>query len=173
MKKAGDLLPSFMDEKVLTKAKGYSSLFSSWASVAGEKAACHSRIMELEKSVLLVEADHPGWVQILQTKQAYLLKTLQKRFPELSVKAISFRLCRDPASFAAASPPGSGKTEDAAAMTEDADFNAGENIQDKTLAAPAEPLSGGEDPYESIRDEAFRETLKRLERALKTGKKRS
>ena len=54
----------------------------------------HSRIVELEKTVLLIEADHPGWIQLLQTKQKELLNAVRRRFPEITFTGISFRLSR-------------------------------------------------------------------------------
>lgn len=99
MKKAGELLSSFFDEKTLERAQGYSEVFASWASVVKAQsipaAADHSRIVELERHVLLIEADHPGWIQLLQTKQRELLRALQRRFPDIT--GISFRLSRNPA----------------------------------------------------------------------------
>ncbi|MDR1985580.1 MAG: DUF721 domain-containing protein [Treponema sp.] len=98
MKKAGELLSFFFDEKTLDKAQGYADLFASWASVVKAHripaAVDHSRIVELERHVLLVEADHPGWIQLLQTKQRELLRALQSRFPDIT--GISFRLSRKP-----------------------------------------------------------------------------
>ncbi|GHV77576.1 hypothetical protein AGMMS49942_23970 [Spirochaetia bacterium] len=144
MKKAGDLLASFLDERVLKTARGYSELFSSWQSIAGDNIAAHSRIRELEHSVVLVEADHPGWIQILQTREKGLLDALRRRFPEQNITGISFRLSRE-------------RTE----------------LPDKEAvlsAAPEPAITGGEDtngdPYEKIKDEHFRETLKRLEESI-------
>ncbi|MHB9291834.1 hypothetical protein Holit_00920 [Hollandina sp. SP2] len=98
MKKAGELLSFFFDEKTLDKAQGYSELFASWASVVKAHripaAVDHSRIVELERHVLLIEADHPGWIQLLQTKQRELLRAFQSRFPDIT--GISFRLSRKP-----------------------------------------------------------------------------
>ena len=59
-------------------------------------AAQHSRICELERGVLLVEADHPGWIQILQTRQTELLSVVRRRHPEQDVRRIAFRLSRTP-----------------------------------------------------------------------------
>ena len=86
-------------------ARSTAGLFSSWAQVVAEvwpqgkygdipAAAVHSRIKELERGLLLVEADHPGWIQILQTKQQELLTAVRRRYPELDVRAIAFRLSR-------------------------------------------------------------------------------
>lgn len=78
-----------------------SGLFSSWEAVTTEAgisaAAAHSRVAEHERGIVLVEADHPGWVQILQTKQSRLLEILQMRYgKELEIRGIGFRLSRGP-----------------------------------------------------------------------------
>jgi predicted nucleic acid-binding Zn ribbon protein len=103
MRKAGDVLSAFFDEGTLEKAKKFGELFSPalWAGLLESNGLAqgvpHSRIVELEKTVLLIEADHPGWIQLLQTKQKGLLQSIQRRFPELSLTGISFRLSRFPA----------------------------------------------------------------------------
>jgi predicted nucleic acid-binding Zn ribbon protein len=105
MKKAGDVLSALFDENTLNKAKNYGELFSPtlWAGLLESsglaQGTSHSRIVELEKTVLLIEADHPGWIQLFQTKQKALLEAVQRRFPELSLTGISFRLSRSPANF--------------------------------------------------------------------------
>ena len=109
MRKAGDIIVSlFRDEfgdDFIESARSSTGLFSSWAQVVTElwsqgrdspedipAVAVHSRIRELERGELLVEADHPGWIQILQTKQAELLAAVQRRYPELDIRTIAFRL---------------------------------------------------------------------------------
>ncbi|GHV24465.1 hypothetical protein AGMMS4952_00100 [Spirochaetia bacterium] len=153
MKKAGELLASFFDERVLKTAKGYSELFSSWQYIAGDNIAAHSRIRELEHSVLLVEADHPGWIQILQTREKGLLDAIRRRFPDRNITGISFRLSRE----------GSGSLTDVQAgekvMVQTADSDVDNNDTENSKIA-------GSDPYEKIKDEHFRETLKRLEESI-------
>lgn len=106
MVKVGDLLSVILDEVTLKKAQEIHSLFSAWKALAGEQLAGHSRIVELEHAVLLVEADHPGWIQILQMKEAGLLAAVQRRFPELTINGIAFRLSRQLPT--PPKPPGSG-----------------------------------------------------------------
>jgi hypothetical protein len=100
VKKAGDLLSGFFDERTMNAAGQFSQFFSSWDAVTWEQrifsAAGHSQIVELERNVILIEADHPGWIQILQTKQEGLLAGFQRRFPSLAITGISFRLSRFP-----------------------------------------------------------------------------
>ena len=104
MKRAGELLSSFIsehfDRRFMEKARAYSEVFSSWAMMLKDQriaaAADHSRIVELERHVVLVEADHPGWVQILQTKQREILEALQQRFPAFNIRGIAFRYAAAP-----------------------------------------------------------------------------
>jgi len=98
VRKAGDILAAFFDEATMKKAKNYGELFSAslWSELLGKcglsQGFSHTRIADLNKAILLIEADHPGWIQLLQTKQKTLLELIQRRFPELTLTGISFRL---------------------------------------------------------------------------------
>ena len=98
MKTAGDILSLLFDKKFVEKAHGYSKLFDSWADITAKNgiasAAAHSRIKDLDRGIVLVEMDHPGWKQILQTKQSKLLNDFRYRFPELDISGISLMLGR-------------------------------------------------------------------------------
>ncbi|GHU73562.1 hypothetical protein FACS189450_13570 [Spirochaetia bacterium] len=160
MKRAGELLSAFFDEGLIKKAQGYSNLFSAWQKITAKcgipAAADHSRIRELERCVLLVEADHPGWIQLLQTKQQKLLSDAQRRFPDLTITGISFMLSREPP---AESIQGQMVAEPTTVMDQDEG-----SIPAETEAAANE---AGGDPLARITDEGLRETLRRLERDLK------
>jgi predicted nucleic acid-binding Zn ribbon protein len=156
MKKAGDLLSAIFDEKLMQKARDYSDLFSAWADITARQgiaaAAAHSRIVELERFVLLVEADHPGWIQLLQTKQRELLTAVQRRFPDLTITGISFRLSRMPLG------------EEKPAETHE-----GERPPPEEYVPPgeiSEPIESLADLYARIDDEDFKSTLKRLEKGI-------
>jgi hypothetical protein len=99
MKTAGDIISALFDERFMKKAQGYSKLFDSWEDITAKNgiasAAAHSRIKDLDRGVLLVEMDHPGWKQILQTKQSKLLNDFRYRFPELDISGISLILGRN------------------------------------------------------------------------------
>jgi len=100
VRKAGDVLAAFFDEATMKKAKNYGELFSTtlWSGLLEKcglsQGVSHTKIADLDKSVLLIEADHPGWIQLLQTKQKALLESIQRRFPEITLTGISFRLSR-------------------------------------------------------------------------------
>jgi hypothetical protein len=147
MRKIGELLAAFFDEDTLKMAQGYSDLFSSWKDIAGENLAAHSRITELERSVLRIEADHPGWIQILQTRQKGLLNRVRRKFPALNITGISFRLSRNPA------------------LPAQEDINEGQDTPPEAESAKTTPESVTEnlkDLYAKISDDELRETLKRI-----------
>jgi hypothetical protein len=159
MKRAGELLSVFFDEKLLRKAKDYSDLFSSWARITEKSgiaaAAGYSRLKEFERGLILIEADHPGWVQVLQTGEQRLLKNARRLFPELDIRGISFMLSRNfPAREEEACPEGvSGAVEPVFAGQEEPDNS---------------PERGPKtDVYEKIDDQQFKDTLKRLEQSLR------
>jgi hypothetical protein len=168
MKKAGDFLTAFLDEKLMKKARGYSDLFSSWPAIAREVEmpglADHTWIRELEKSLLLVEADHPGWVQLLQTKQQELLQALRRRFPEETLSGISFRLSRE-------GPRPIGQNTAASNITAPVEKDA----QAGTVVSPAPEQAAppGPDRQEKkyglgdIKNGQLREALGKLEKTLK------
>ena len=115
MRKAGDIISEIFRERFgsnfFETARSTADVFSSWNEIvaeiwpnAGEQgkdgmpaAASCSSVKSLERGMLIVEADHPGCIQILQTGQASLLSSVQRRYPELDIKGIAFRLSRKPA----------------------------------------------------------------------------
>ena len=52
----------------------------------------HSRIIDLKNNILLVETDHPGWIQTLRMYQKYILTGLKRGVPELKIASLAFRL---------------------------------------------------------------------------------
>ena len=113
MRKAGEIISilfkQHFGEDFVDNARSSAELFNSWEKtvcqvwpqVENKKneetpaAAVHSRIKELERGMLIVEADHPGWIQILQTKQSELLQVIQHKCPKLDIRGIAFRLSRE------------------------------------------------------------------------------
>jgi len=95
VKDIGSLLRAFFDEDKVRKGSQYVEFFSSWKSIVGPREASHSRVAEIEKGILVIEAEHPGWIQLLQLRQSSILATVQARFPELGLRGIAFRLQKD------------------------------------------------------------------------------
>src|SRR5574344_767508 len=79
-------------EKTLCSIKGAGSSLKPANQYEGQNLYAHSRILDLKNGVLLVEADHPGWIQLLQMHKNYILRGLQKASPNLKINTIAFRL---------------------------------------------------------------------------------
>jgi predicted nucleic acid-binding Zn ribbon protein len=150
MVRAGELLWMLFDERLAAEAQNMTRLFSSWKAVAIEEriasAVDHSRIAEFERNVLLIEADHSGWIQILQMKQQELLNNFQRRFPHMGVRGISFRLSRGP--IRQAEEPKKGIIEKPTEKKESA-------VQENEVFARFE------------KDETLKRIVERLEKSLK------
>jgi len=133
MRKAGDIISGLFKQRFgedfMENARLSAELFNSWEKTVCQvwprgddqksedipAAAVHSRIKELERGVLFVEADHPGWIQILQTRQAELLQAVQRRCPALEIRGIAFRLSREPGQAGRKEPAEAGIKEKAKA----------------------------------------------------------
>jgi hypothetical protein len=158
MKRAGEILSVFFNKNLAEKAQGYSDLFSCWEEITKKSGissvAPHSRIVELERAILLVETDHPGWIQILQTKQTCLLSTIIRRFPDLEIRGISFFLSRDPFSFSSHF-----RQDEKIFIPPSSDANFFEQNAEKTLNQN-EPR----EYFNRIENKEFLKTLKRLKK---------
>jgi len=152
VKKAGDLLGAFFDEGLIRSAQGYSAFFTAWKRIAGDHLAAHSRIVELEGTVLVIEADHPGWVQLIQMKRTVILETIRKQFPDLEVTAMSIKLGKD------------GPARELKRVRDSAPAPA----LPKAETEASEPDSDKvRDPYAKISDDSFKDILRRLENSIK------
>jgi hypothetical protein len=92
IKDISSLLNAFFNNETVRQGRHYAEIFGGWKQIAGERLSAHSRVVEIEKGFLIVEAEHPGWIQLLQLRQSELLDSVRRRFPELVLRGIVFRL---------------------------------------------------------------------------------
>lgn len=57
----------------------------------GEKLAQNTHVVDLKKGVLLVEANHSGWIQYLRMYQKYILTGFKKECPDIKINSLAFR----------------------------------------------------------------------------------
>ena len=73
-------------------------LFSVWKKVVtsvskvGQNLYDHSSVCELKNGILLIEADHPGWIQMLQMNSQYIIRGLKMYASELNICSLAFKL---------------------------------------------------------------------------------
>ena len=58
----------------------------------GERLAGNTRVIDLKNGVLLVETDHPGWIQYLRMYQKFILTGLKMNLPDLKITNLAFRV---------------------------------------------------------------------------------
>lgn len=62
------------------------------AKIDGSQLADHSKILEFKNGILVIETDHPGRIQLFQMYKNYIQTGINRKFPDLKVKNILFRL---------------------------------------------------------------------------------
>ena len=74
-------------KKIITSIKNYDS-----DSKLGQNLYEHSSVVEIKNNILLIETDHPGWIQMFQMRKKYILNGLKMYIPELKIESLAFRL---------------------------------------------------------------------------------
>ena len=155
MKRVGDVFSVLFDEGLMKKAKSYSTLFSCWRDLMEKNnipaAADHSWVKDLKRNVVWIEVDHPGWKQIIQTKQSKLLYDFRYRFPDMNICGLSILLCKNGSAE-------NGRTADTAEISHN-----DETEKSPVLVEVNEIQSSA---YDSIKDEKLKKILMQLEKRI-------
>ena len=96
IKSVSELLSSFFDQDLVKKGELYSGFGRSWKTIAGSRLGEHSRPVDIRRGILIVETEHQGWMQLLQLQQDKILEEIGRKFPDLKIRGIAFKL-GDPA----------------------------------------------------------------------------
>lgn len=78
--------------KVLSKIGYKEGVSDSENNFIGRRLAANSRVVDLKNGVLLVEANHSGWIQYLKMYQNFILKGLKWGCPALKISTLAFRV---------------------------------------------------------------------------------
>jgi predicted nucleic acid-binding Zn ribbon protein len=81
VRKVGDVLREFLKERGWPAEDPYAPLFRGWEQIAGRELGSRSRVVEVEDGVVVVEVDHPGWLQMLLLRKRSLLDAARKAVP--------------------------------------------------------------------------------------------
>jgi hypothetical protein len=156
MKRAGDIFSALFDHSMMMKADGYSALVSCWTDLMEKNgiaaAAAHSWIKSMDRGLVWIEVDHPGWKQILQTKEGKLVSDFRRRFPDMDISGIVISLAR----------PGSQPQPPAATVQAE---SAVQEASPPPYQPTTAPVTDGEG-YDAIQDDALKAVLMRLEQHI-------
>lgn len=92
IKSVSDLLSSFFDKDMARQGELYSGFGRSWKAIAGTRLGEHSHPADIRHGILIVETEHQGWTQLLQLQQDRILEEIQRRFPDLKIRGIAWKL---------------------------------------------------------------------------------
>ncbi len=92
MRKVGDILKDYLSERGWLTSNPYAPLFAGWNEVAGSSIAAHTRLVDVHAGVMIVEADHPGWLQMARMRKEALLSAARAVAPEARITDIRFLL---------------------------------------------------------------------------------
>jgi len=92
VRKAGDILRDFLKERGWPADDPYAPLFRGWEDIAGSELGSRSRVVEIEDGVIVVEVDHPGWLQMLSLKKRALLEAARTAVPNGRIEDLRGRI---------------------------------------------------------------------------------
>lgn len=95
MRKVGDILRDYLKERGWLAGNPYAALFTEWQRIAGESFAAHARLRDVRETVMIVEVDHPGWLQIARMRKEALLKAARAEAPNGQLTDVRFLLAAE------------------------------------------------------------------------------
>jgi hypothetical protein len=92
---ASEIVSSLFSSISGERLKEANEFFGSWKALVGDKIAAHSRVVDVDKGVVIVEVDHPGWNQQLSFIKKRVLAELGRKFPDLGIISMTVRVRPD------------------------------------------------------------------------------
>lgn len=90
--KIGDILEQALKNWDLgPKLRRYEAA-ANWEEIAGPQIAAKSRSKGMQGDILVIEVDHPAWVQELHLMKELLLKKLRAEHPQAKIRDLRFVL---------------------------------------------------------------------------------
>lgn len=103
MYRAGDLLKEVLARTGFDPDAPEARIYRVWDDILGHDLAGRARLRDIDRGRLLVEVDHPAWMQLVQMRQRQILRRVARRFPALGITRMHLLVspapppCRSPA----------------------------------------------------------------------------
>ena len=92
MKKIGEILSEYLRKRGWPSHDPCSRIFLEWKTLVGEPLCDHTEPVEISDGILHIKADHPGWIQMVSLKKAYLLERIREMAPGADITEIKSQL---------------------------------------------------------------------------------
>jgi hypothetical protein len=155
-RKASEIIGTILSPEVAAKAGSWSRFFGSWERAAGERLSAHSRPVDVRNGIVIVEADHPGWIQLLQLEQKRILDTIKHSFPELEITGIAFKTAKDRSVYLSSDSSAGSSSDGSGADIDDEHEVEEEDTAKRTV----------KETIDAVEDQGFRDILTSLAKAL-------
>lgn len=109
MMSAADMVVRLFENIDRAQLEKTNALFRAWKETVskingyGEKLVAHTKIIDVKNGTLLIETDHPGWTQILQMNENFVIRGLAMKVPQANITNLMIRLEGSDASFCSVS----------------------------------------------------------------------
>ena len=153
VRKASELITRIIKPHDQEESREWSKFYTAWTEIAGDSCSSHSSPIDIRNGIVIIEADHPGWLQRMQFNQNNLLPSIQKRFPVLNIRGIAFKIVGDD------SVPMASSTDRNPARQQQPEVPVAEIESSQVEAARAGSVK---ELIESVQDEGFKNILSSL-----------
>ena len=96
MYRAGDLLNEVLARAGFDAQAPEARIYRVWDDILGRDLAGRARLRDIDRGRLLVEVDHPAWMQLVQMRQRQILRRVARRFPALGITRLHLLVSRGP-----------------------------------------------------------------------------
>lgn len=87
-----EVLKTALDKWKLTPILKRHEVMAAWDSLAGPQLAQRARPLKIQGSQMVLEVDHPAWIQELNYLKPRLLEKIAQSYPESRIKSLRFVL---------------------------------------------------------------------------------
>jgi hypothetical protein len=158
VRRADDLIQRFLDSIGQTEGAVYVGLSRSWQSIVGERIAAHAQPVDIRGHSLVVEADHPGWVQMVMMNRKRIIGEINRRFPELTISGLAVRVVDHPG----AARSGAARPEQARPARDTPPSDSPDDERTPDEQDPQPPSRDEQEALTRIEDDELRDALSRL-----------
>ena len=88
MRSARELISAMFDSEAAATARLPSRLFAAWSAIAGPDIAAHSSVSDIRNEVLVVQVDHPGWIQMIRLEEKKIRARINRRYPDIEIRSL-------------------------------------------------------------------------------------
>jgi hypothetical protein len=98
-RKASEIISSLFSSFDSNGMSQSNSFLKSWKEIVGENISAHTKVIDVDKGIVIVEVDHPGWSQKILFKKKQILYELSINYPDLKIRNVIMRVvseCKTP-----------------------------------------------------------------------------